>query len=226
MSQQALWEQVEAQKLRNFFRHFEVDCVFDVGANRGQYYDLLRGPVGYEGLVISFEPMPHAYKELETRASVDPKMHIRQVALDRFAGKANFNVMTNDKFSSLKSPSTSDYDKLATANSVQRTIEVTTSTLSLEVSGLSSELGFKRPFLKMDTQGNDVNVVEGAGLDILKFVGIQSELSIKKLYSETLYFHEVIAYYLAKGFAISSIFENNAGHFPDLVEMDCLMYRR
>jgi FkbM family methyltransferase len=170
--------------------------------------------------------MPHACKQLRVRSESDPKWLIRQVALDRFAGKAQFNIMSNDKFSSLKSPTTSDYDKLAAANQVHQTIEVEATTLSTELVELSSRYSFERPFLKMDTQGNDVRVVEGAGQDILRFVGIQSELSIKKLYSDTLYFHEVIAYYMAKGFAISSVFDNNAGHFPDLVEMDCIMYRR
>ncbi len=38
-------------------------------------------------------------------------------------------------------------------------------------------------------------------------------------------FTEVIAYLEARGFQMSGIFPNNAGHFPLLVEFDCYMVR-
>ncbi|SFU66817.1 methyltransferase, FkbM family [Methylobacterium sp. 174MFSha1.1] len=219
-------ELIEGDKLKKFFAHFRVDCVFDVGANRGQYRDVLRDVVGFSGPVISFEPIPEAFETIRSRSEQDPDWHVRQVALDRFAGRATFNVMANDKFSSIKAPSASDYSKLSEANTIVRSIDVEATTLADELRSFSERLGFRRPFLKMDTQGHDAAVVEGAGVDILRFVGLQSELSIKKLYADTLYFHEVISYYSAKGFALSSMHENNAGHFPDLVEMDCIMYRK
>jgi len=226
MARLELWEIVEVEKLKRFFSHFAVDCVFDVGANRGQYRDLLREHVAFKGPIISFEPMPSAVADMEKKRVNDHGWYIRPIALDRFAGTAAFNIMANDKFSSFKSPNTDEYDKLAKANSVQSVIAVEKSTLSAEIDRFKTQLGFKRPFLKMDTQGNDVAVVESAGNQILLFVGIQGELSVRKLYKDTLYFNEVIAYYEAKGFSLSSIFDNNAGHFPDLLELDCIMYRQ
>ena len=89
--------------LRRFFRHFAVDCVFDVGANRGQYARIIRKKVGFKGDIISFEPIPELAKELKETSASDPHWHIEQRALDREAGPATFNEMES-QFSSLLRP--------------------------------------------------------------------------------------------------------------------------
>ena len=72
----------------------------------------------------------------------------------------------------------------------------------------------------------DHDVVEGAGELIRQFVGLQSELSIRRIYSGTYYFDEVLRRYKEFGFVVSALVPNNSGHFPDLVEIDCIMYRK
>ena len=43
----------EEVHLQRFFEHYKIDCVFDVGANEGQYATMLRERVGYHGHIIS-----------------------------------------------------------------------------------------------------------------------------------------------------------------------------
>ena len=43
---------------------------------------------------------------------------------------------------------------------------------------LAATHGFKRPFLKMDTQGFDLEVLEGALPRIDRFLGLKSEVSM------------------------------------------------
>ena len=51
----SIWEQ---QHLKKIFKYTEVDCVFDIGANYGQYAKMLRSDIKFKGLIISFEPIP------------------------------------------------------------------------------------------------------------------------------------------------------------------------
>src|SRR5690349_18103875 len=44
----------EQEHLKRLLSHLEIDCVFDVGANVGQYATMLRKHAGYKGRIISF----------------------------------------------------------------------------------------------------------------------------------------------------------------------------
>ena len=54
ITQSDLCQMWEVLRLRQVFGVFSIDCVFDVGANMGQYALMLRKKVGYRGLIISF----------------------------------------------------------------------------------------------------------------------------------------------------------------------------
>jgi FkbM family methyltransferase len=215
----------EQEQLRRFFLHFEVDCVFDVGANAGQYADMLRQKIGFQGPIVSFEPIPELAAELQARATTDPHWHVEVLALDREAGPSSFHVMEGSQFSSLWHPAEDQPDFLRQQNSVARTIEVMRATLTEAVAKWQGRLGFRRGFLKMDTQGNDLAVVEGGRGVLDHFVGLQSELSFRRLYDGGADYAATIAAFRALGFELSAMLPNNAGHFPLLLEMDCIMFR-
>lgn len=216
----------ERMHLRRFFKHFGVDCVFDVGANRGQYATMLREEIGFKGPIISFEPIPDMAERLKQTAARDPDWHVESTALDRDAGPATFHVMAEPQFSSLRRPSGDQPGIFKADNQVAREVEVMRTTIAAELPRWQAKLGFRRPFLKMDTQGNDLAVVEGAGDALQHFVGLQSELAIRTLYEGAAGFADAIAAYKERGFELSAFVPNNAGHFPQLVEMDCVMFRK
>lgn len=213
-------------QLQKFFEHYQVDCVFDVGANNGQYADMLRKHIGYKGSIISFEPIPAAADILREKSKSDPRWYVEEVALDKSAGKKTFNVMQGKQFSSFHRPSQHEVDLFKDKNQVTESISVETSTAKDMFEKYKKIIGFKHPFLKMDTQGHDLEVTQGAG-DILKsFVGLQSELSIKKIYDDTPDYMQAIQYYNSRGFELTALIPNNEGHFPQLIEIDCIMYNK
>jgi FkbM family methyltransferase len=218
------WASFERAHLSRLLRYLDVDCVFDVGANRGQYAERLRNEIGFTGHIVSFEPIPELAAVLREKSRNDGKWHVRDVALDKEAGQAAFNVMASDAFSSLLEPSTEEIAGFKDANTVSRSIEVTKSTLDDEVERFGF-LAMQRPFLKLDTQGNDLNIVEGGKRCIPAFVGLQSELSIRKIYRGSASYHDSIRRFQELGFEVSALVPNNAGHFPVLVEIDCIMFR-
>lgn len=216
----------ERVHLRRFFAHFGVDCVFDVGAHSGQYATMVRDSVGFQGPIISYEPIPEMVERLHVLSASDPNWHIEALALDREAGPATFHVMANSEFSSLHTPSAHQPGAFRAHNRVVHEVQVTRTTVADEFTKWQGKLGFRRPFLKMDTQGNDYAVVNGAGNLIRRFVGLQSELAIRSLYADSKNFAEAIAIYTEHGFELSALVPNNAGHFPMLVELDCIMFNR
>lgn len=212
--------------LRKFFKEYKVDCVFDVGANSGQYATMLRQRVGYTGYIISFEPIPAAANTLRKKAKRDPKWFVEEVALDKITGTAIFNIMKSDQFSSLHAPSENEVNLFKNQNEIKSQISVKTMTLKEAFKKHKNELHFSCPFLKMDTQGHDLDVARGAEEILKSFVGLQSELSIKRIYENSPDYTEVISYYQSQDFELSAFVPNNAGHFPKLIEIDCIMYNK
>jgi FkbM family methyltransferase len=178
---QTLW-------LKRLFEVAAIDCVFDVGANRGQYAEYLRNEVEFRGWIVSYEPIPECNQFLNKLARDDPKWIVCGCALGRKAGVQPFNVMSESQFSSFRSPAV---DALAPAdilamNKVDRVVDVETKTLEDEVNILRLRLGFTRPYLKLDTQGYDSEITMGAGSIIRNFLALQTELAIISLYKDGL----------------------------------------
>jgi FkbM family methyltransferase len=215
----------EWEHLRHFFRHFAVDCVFDVGANVGQYAIMLRRRVGYRGPIISYEPVPEVAARLRIAAASDHSWAVEELALDAITGYADLNVFATDEFSSLHGLSDLARQQFATLVQEVRRIKVRTGTLADELARYQAKLGFKRPYLKMDTQGHDLSVAAGAGERLRDFVGLQSELAIRQLYEGAPGFQEALQFYRDRGFELSALVPNNLGHFPRLLEIDCIMFR-
>ncbi|MCW7540546.1 FkbM family methyltransferase [Aquabacterium sp. A7-Y] len=223
--QRTLYTYWERSHLRRLLADLEVDCVYDVGAHHGEYVDVLRKS-GYRGLVLSFEPQPLAAQVLRRKAAGDAFWHIEELALSDRDGEMPLNIMRGTQFSSLSSPRHDEAPIFRSCNAVREVVTVQTETLATAYRRLQARHGFRRPFLKLDTQGFDVAIVRSAGEVLQQFVGLQSELAVKRLYESSVDFREALTFYQSCGFELSALVPNNAGHFPRLVEADCIMVRR
>ncbi|EZP68321.1 FkbM family methyltransferase [Sphingomonas paucimobilis] len=210
----------EIQALRRFLSAFDVDCVIDVGANRGQYAAMLRKDAGFKGTILSFEPNPDIFAILSRRASGDAKWHVFNMALSDFDGAASFNIMAADQFSSLEKPSQGQDSIFADRNRVSRTVEMQCRRIDSLLPELQAAHGFDRPFLKMDTQGHDLSVCGGAGDLLARMAGVQTELGVRPIYEGGTNYRAMIDWLAERSFLPSAFFANNKGHFPLLVEMD------
>ncbi|MEJ7934823.1 FkbM family methyltransferase [Sphingobium sp. AN558] len=216
----------EILALRRFLTAFEVDCVFDVGANRGQYATSLRIDARFAGTILSFEPNPEIFAQLTRRAARDPSWHVFNLALSDFDGMASFNIMAADQFSSLEHPATGQDAIFAERNMVARTVEMQCRRMDGLLPELRGVHGFARPFLKMDTQGHDLSVCQGAGEVLQEMCGVQTELGVRPIYEGSIDYRAMIAWLDERDFSPSAFFANNKGHFPRLIEMDGIFVNR
>src|SRR5688572_4694911 len=126
-----------------------VDLVLDVGANIGQFAIRTRR-AGYEGRIVSFEPLESAFAELGEAAGSDPDWEIRRHALGSSEGEAEINVSRNSYSSSMLGinerhlASDPDSEYVATERIEVRRLD----SIWDEVSA-----GARQPFLKLDVQG-------------------------------------------------------------------------
>jgi FkbM family methyltransferase len=178
-----------------------IDTVFDVGANVGQYARLLRS-WGYAGRVISFEPMSTPYRVLKAHARRDPAWETLNIGLGNADTQATINVSAASVFSSLL-PSTEDLHAFDSMSRTVRTEQVTIRRLDsvlCEVRGSGRNL-----CLKVDTQGYERMVIEGAGDQLCEFRCIQLELSTKPLYRGEASFAEMVSLLADRGFRIAMV---------------------
>jgi len=212
----------EERLLARLLKHFDVDCVFDVGANVGQYGMMLREYAGYRGLIVSFEPNPTAREKLRKASSRDSLWQIEPIALGATAGTARFHAFDMSELGSFRTFSESGH---APRHAGARLIDVEVRTIADFLPEALQRWSFKRPFLKMDTQGFDLEVAKGAGDTIRQFLGLQSEIAFQTIYKGAPDYRSALATYEGLGFTISGLVPIHEVHFPDLVEMDVIMVR-
>lgn len=156
-----------------------VDLIIDVGANDGDYGHRLRS-AGYAGLMLSFEPLAMAHANLTRGVAGDRRWEVApRMALGAADGEARINVAANSTSSSLL-PMLARHAVSAPDSAYVGHEEVAVRRLD----GVTHHLiaGSTSPFLKIDTQGSERGVLEGADALIPALKGIQIELSVVPLY--------------------------------------------
>ena len=216
---------VHAQLLREVFDLKGIDCVFDVGAFTGHFGHFLRRKVGFEGTILSFEPQPGPFRELEEACRKDGHWHAFPVALGVRSGEFEMNVMNKPKFSSFLPPSTATTRSMASENTVESTIRARIERLADRYDNLAATHGFKRPFLKMDTQGLDLEVFQGAAPRLDRFLGLQSEISLIQIYVGMPTWLDALAEYRKAGFSLCGFFPVSSDNQLRAVELDAVLVR-
>jgi len=207
--------------LMDFVRDRSVDVVLDVGANVGQFGGLLRVK-GYQGKIVSFEPIHAVYQELAVKAAEDGNWEANNFALGAKSENTVINVSHSSVFSSIL-PSTdaaARFDDQAAVSHTE-TIEVR----KLDDVGLATSDAI---LLKIDTQGFEREVLEGGRHLLPRVKGVLMELPIVHLYERTWQFHEAVEFMSDAGFVPAQIHPVNY-HSADqvsLVEVDCLFRPR
>jgi FkbM family methyltransferase len=186
-------------------RRLEVNVVLDVGANRGQFGQRLRRD-GYTGRIVSFEPVPHIADKLEEAAADDPEWRVLRCALGEADEETEINIGAGKGvFSSLLPASEfgrSWDDKVDAESTVPVSVRRLDGLFDEVVEGVEAP----RTYLKLDTQGYDLQAFAGAGDRVKELVGMQSEVSQVPLYDGMPHLTEQLATYEAAGFGLTGMF--------------------
>lgn len=183
-------------------RSFGVDLVLDVGANCGQFaLELIRA--GYEGRILSFEPLAEAHADL-LRVSRDyPQWRVAErYAIGDRNGEAILHVAGNSESSSLLSALSA---QTAAAPGSRYVDSESVAMRTLDEVAAAAVADAARPFLKLDVQGFESRVLDGAKGLLGKLIGIQAELDLVPLYRGSVSLEEMLARLRGLGFALYRI---------------------
>lgn len=216
----------QTEYLRRLLDAKQIDLVLDVGANMGQYRDYLRAQIGYKGMILSFEPHPRCLDEITRRSATDDKWEVFPYALGAQQGVLQFNLMRDSQFSSFHAPIQVQRLGRGSDNVIERTVNVEIDTLDSVFDGLARRFQCERPFLKLDTQGHDIEVLRGAFTCIRKFPAIQAELSNIQIYSNMVDLGRSVTEMGQLGFDLGTIFPANPDQFPVVTDFDAYFINR
>ena len=192
----------------NFFEVIQankVDIVLDIGANDGGYGLELRDS-GYTGRIHSFEPSPSAFNRLSAIIGKDSLWNAEQCGVGQHPGTLELNVSKADVFSSFKA--LNDFGQTSQNAKVVDTVKAKVVRLDDYLTKNPELMG--RPYLKIDTQGFEREVLEGLGNMLHEMVAIQVETSLINSYVGETDWLESILFMRDAGFEVATMVCNSS----------------
>jgi FkbM family methyltransferase len=212
--------------LRYLIRRLGINLVIDVGAHTGEYARLLRTAVSFEGWIFSFEPTRDSYNVLEKDLSGDPLWRGYNIALGNESAVKSLYLFPGGDLDSFRLPNTYGGDRFTRFGeepSVQATQVMRLSDVfdSFPLDGTSP-----RGLLKIDVQGSELDVIEGA-LDVLPTIqAIQVEVAAKPIYEGAPILTQVLPRLFELGYEVTAMFPVSTDRDRlRVIEFDCLLCR-
>jgi|1186.fasta_scaffold71113_2 FkbM family methyltransferase len=178
--------------------YHDIDLLIDVGANVGQYASLVQRN-GYHRRILSLEPLSGPYRQLEAAAASNPYWQTRRTAVGARSGTVTLNIAVGSVFSSI-------LPTLAPARSASREThivgeeEVSLMTLD-EIVGDDGDA----VAVKVDVQGFERDVLEGASRTLQRAKLVELELSPRPLYEGQMLMGEAMSRMDSAGFVLALV---------------------
>ena len=177
-----------------------INTVLDVGASHGQFATKAR-TLFPEAMIYSFEPIPSSYKILNKKFKADKNFKAFNIALGTTTGKTEFYQNNHVGSSSFLEISTLHIDAYPYTKNYSK-INITVDKLDNIIKAEELILNI---ILKIDVQGYEKKVLEGAE-ELLKNVQIiYTEVSFNELYNGQPLINEIVDFLKERGFKIIGI---------------------
>lgn len=179
-------------------KHHGVDAVLDVGANVGQFGQLLR-QAKFSGRIHSVEPLQSAYDGLAAVAAADARWTTQRAAVSAESGLLTLNVAGNSVSSSVLPMLEQHTAAAPDAQYVER--ESVPATTVDEIVA-AHDLDPERTLLKIDVQGYEKPVLDGAAKTLGEFGAVRTEMSLVALYDGQALLTDIVEYLGGHGFEL------------------------
>lgn len=197
-----------------------VDAILDVGANRGQFSLACR--IRKRGVpIFAFEPIPEEAELFNKAHGRSPQVQLFQTALGPEMGTATLHLSGRADSSSLLPIGKAQEETFAGTSEV--------ATITVPVMPLDGFLDhwnrFSDMLLKLDVQGFELKVLEGATKTLKKCRYVYAECSAKELYVGQALYPEVAGFLAVHGFELRSR-HNEFWKAGELIQADYLFEQK
>lgn len=173
-------------------------AIVDIGANLGQFVREVRS-YGFKGFVYSIEPHLESYSNLVKLESKDDKLRTYRLLILERNGIHNLYSFSRSDLNSIYLPAKDDQfqvgEKIDNEMIESRTLD----------SFLEAEVSQRESFVKIDTQGSELKVLEGLKSKIPCVRALQVETSIKSIYENPTSLKSTLEWIFDNGFQTTSI---------------------
>jgi FkbM family methyltransferase len=169
--------------------------VIDVGANVGQFA-IACANIFPDVTVHSFEPEPKSLSRLKQNVTKLDRVHVHPIALGEKCGEVNFHVNSHSHSSSFLALGERHRRAFPSAREID-TIKVRVSTLDREIESVSLQ---SPALLKLDVQGYEPQVLEGAVETLKRVDHVLLEVSFRPLYEGEKTFMDIARTMQHRGF--------------------------
>ena len=177
-----------------------IKTILDIGASFGEYATRARN-LFPDAEIISFEAIPKSYKILSEKFKNDSLHKCFNIALSNYTGETVFRISSNSGSSSLLEMNDLHKINYPVSKDIQ---EININCDKLD--NVIKDLKLKRNVLmKLDVQGAEKLVLEGAEETLKNVDIIFSEINFSELYKGNVPFSELCRYLLEKGFTVIGI---------------------
>jgi len=182
--------------------HNKIDMIFDVGANTGQFGELIY-KLGYTGKMVSFEPLKSAYDILLDKSKSHPNWKVAErCAIGESDGEIEMHISEN----SISSSALEMLDKHTEAAPSSKYIGTEKAKVfKLDTIFEKYLYDSRNVLVKIDTQGYEDKVLKGSENVISKIKGLYLEMSLVKLYEGQILYDELYKIILNYGFVMYGI---------------------
>lgn len=195
--------------------------IFDVGANYGQ--TALEYVSRFQNCSIySFEPFYESFKVLKTNVKEYPNVQIYNLAFGDTIGKINFNSNTVSATNSILE--TDEHASSVWGNNLLDTIEKTEVPITTIDNFVYEQKISEIDILKIDVQGYEFNVIEGARHLILRngVKVIYMEIIILPTYQKQKSLDEILALMRSNNFSLYNLYNFSYDSFGSLRQVDAI----
>tara|TARA_B100000963_G_C22639349_1_gene679505 strand:+ start:375 stop:1097 length:723 start_codon:yes stop_codon:yes gene_type:complete len=184
-------------RIKNFMSSLNTDLVLDVGANIGQFAKSIR-KTGYDGEIISFEPLSEVYDKLIKNSINDKKWKVYpKCAIGSSRSEVTINVSKNLFSSSVLNILDEHVNPAPDSKYIDSYLVD-----QIKLDDLDFDEDFNSVFLKIDVQGYELDVLKGATKLLDKTSLIKVEISYTQLYDNSTNWRSLVDFLNKKDFEI------------------------